>query len=145
MKTKFDTYEQAKEYFSALKTSSIRTVEDLALAFSFCLDRLNSKIPDEDYDFWMECTDKLNHKISRMRCLDGLRTDQDIITQLKERFSIQDVAFILSFSMDWENASDEELKYISNFHKTLPEGDGEKTLFKELCRERCRRSPELLS
>ena len=145
MKTKFDSYKQAKEYFSRLKISSIKTVEDLAYAFSFCLDKIGSKLPDKDYTFWQEWVDRLNHKISLMHCLDGIRTDQDIIMQLKERFSLQDVAFILSFSMDWPQASEKELLYIADFHKTLPKGDGKEILFKELCRERCRRSPEFLS
>ena len=80
-----------------------------------------------------------------MNCFYGLRSDYDIIKQLKKRFSLQDVAFILSFSMDWENASEEDLRYLAEFHKTLPEGNGERILFKELCRERCRRSSEFLS
>ncbi len=141
MKKHFNCYEEAKAYFSKLRLSAIKNVENLAFAVSFCTDKINSRLPDEDIDFWYECLDKLDKKVIETVNRLQLDHDKDLLEQLEKIYSPQEIACFVSFSLDWEEISDEDLRYISDFHSSLPEGLGEEILFKELCRERCRRSP----
>ena len=147
MKISIHLYNELREALSRVDLNQMDSslLEDINLACKTLLD--NQIVPQKDEEFWKGLQKESERILSKRHNKHFVAIKVSSVAELVERimpiFGAENAARIICSFHDWSVFQDEDLLTISNLHKILTDVEIADKLFSLLCKERCRRNPNL--